>query len=82
MSKLTDAELWEALEDLTAEAEFERVLAMTPEERRRELADAGFDLAALDAESDAFFATLEARIAAAPTGVPAPDDAGTPERTP
>src|SRR6185312_9383186 len=50
MSKGTDSKRWEALEHDALEAELEEVLAMSPQARRRELADAGFDLQKLDAE--------------------------------
>ena len=53
MKKASDAKLWEALDDATMEAEMDAVLAMSPEERRRELAEAGFDLEKVHARADA-----------------------------
>jgi hypothetical protein len=73
MKQLTNKELWDALDEATLDAEMDRVLAMSPEDRDRELVEAGFDLAKVDADADAFFATLDARIAAAnPAPAPAP----------
>jgi hypothetical protein len=60
MTKRTAKEIWDALEEATLDAEMESVLAMTPEERERELEEAGFDLEKVRAESDAFFETLQA----------------------
>ena len=51
--KRSASELWEALEDQAMDDEMEAVLAMTPEERRRELREAGFDLERVDAQADA-----------------------------
>jgi hypothetical protein len=53
MSKRTYKEIWQTLEGQAVDDEFEAVLAMTPEERRRELFAAGFDLADVRARADA-----------------------------
>jgi hypothetical protein len=61
MTKRSDTEVWKALEKLTLEteldadfdAEMKAVLAMSPEERRRELLEAGFDLDKVHAQADA-----------------------------
>ena len=53
MTKLSDAELWDALDEATMDDEMEAVLAMSPEERRRELREAGVDLEKLHAQADA-----------------------------
>jgi hypothetical protein len=61
MDKLTPEETLKAVETFdegTGDAEMDRVLAMTPEERDAELRAAGFDLAAVDAESDRLHAEL------------------------
>lgn len=53
MTKLSDGELWAALDEATMDAEMERVLALSPEERRQELREAGFDLEKVHARADA-----------------------------
>lgn len=53
MVKLTDGELWDTLEEEALDDEMEAVLAMTPEERRKELQEAGFDLEKVHARTDA-----------------------------
>ncbi len=53
MTKRTPNEVWAALEEGAQEAEMEAVLAMSPEERRRELREAGFDLEKVHAQADA-----------------------------
>jgi hypothetical protein len=53
MTKLSAGELWAALDEATMDAEMERVLGLTPEERRRELREAGFDLEKVHAQADA-----------------------------
>jgi hypothetical protein len=65
MAKRTAKELWDALDKATLDAELESELAMTPEERRQELVKEGYDVDELDAEADAFFASLPAKVAAA-----------------
>ncbi len=65
MTKRTASELWDALDEATIDAEMESVLAMTPEERRRELVAAGYDVDKVHADADAFFESLPERIAAA-----------------
>jgi hypothetical protein len=56
MTKLTDSELWDALEEEAVDDEMEAVLAKTPEERRRDLREAGFDLEKVHAQADALVA--------------------------
>jgi hypothetical protein len=56
MTKLTDSELWDALEEDAIDDEMEAVLAKTPEERRRDLREAGFDLEKVHAQADALVA--------------------------
>jgi hypothetical protein len=51
--KRSASELWAALEDEAMDDEMEAVLAMTPEERRRELREAGIDLERVHAQADA-----------------------------
>jgi hypothetical protein len=62
MGKLTDKQLWDALDKITLEAEIEDVLAMTPEQIRGELVAQGHDIAELNAKADAFFASLQERL--------------------
>jgi hypothetical protein len=85
--KLTDKELWDALDEATSEAEIERIVALTPEQVREELVALGEDPAVIAAEADAFFATLDQRIAAAkdaaePADAPLPADAPVPAAAP
>jgi hypothetical protein len=56
MTKRTDSELWDALEEDAIDDEMEAVLAKTPEERRRDLREAGFDLEKVHAQADALVA--------------------------
>jgi hypothetical protein len=72
MTKRTASELWDALDEATIDAEMESVLAMTPEERRRELVAAGYDLDKVHADADAFFESLPEKIAAAAAASPEP----------
>jgi hypothetical protein len=65
MAKRTAKELWDALDKATLDAELESELAKTPEERRQELVKEGYDVDKLDADADAFFASLPAKVAAA-----------------
>jgi hypothetical protein len=68
MEKLTPEETLKALEtfdEATGDAEMDRVLAMTPEERDAELRAGGFDPAEVDAKSDALYAELTGRGAPA-----------------
>jgi hypothetical protein len=53
MAKRKASEVWTALEEEDVDAEIEAALAMTPEERRRELRAAGFDLDEVHARADA-----------------------------
>jgi hypothetical protein len=71
MTKRTASELWDALDEATIDAEMESVLAMTPEERRRDLVAAGYDLDKVHADADAFFASLPGKISEA-TALSAP----------
>ena len=64
MSKRTPEETLAAIESQAADDDMDEVLAMTPEERDRELAAAGFDLAAVDAKADALFAATQAPTSA------------------
>jgi hypothetical protein len=66
MTKRTASELWDALDEATVDAELESALEKTPEENRRELVEAGFDLDTVHAEADAFFASLPAEARPAP----------------
>ena len=59
MATLTATELWDALDDATIDAEIESARAGTPEERRRDLGAAGFNLDEVDAKADALFASLQ-----------------------
>jgi hypothetical protein len=52
-SKRTPEEILASIETSDVDAEIERALAMSPEERRAELEGAGYDLKALDAKADA-----------------------------
>ncbi len=70
MSKRTPEETLAAIESQAADDEMDDVLAMTPEERRRELAAAGFDLAANDAKADALHAATQAAPTSTATVVP------------
>jgi hypothetical protein len=53
MPKRTPEETWAALQEQVADDLMDEVLAMTPEEIRRELAAAGFDLSKSDAIGEA-----------------------------
>jgi|SRR5579859_5219113 len=53
MTKRSPSEVWAALEESALDDEMDAVLAMTPEERRRELREAGFDLEKVHARADA-----------------------------
>ena len=59
MTKRTATELWDALDDATIDAEIESALAKTPEEHRRDLVAAGFNLDEVNAKADALFASLQ-----------------------
>jgi hypothetical protein len=76
MTKRTAKELWDALDEATLDAEMEDALA-SPEDPREALAKAGYDLAQVDAEADAFFAALRPTPATAPATAPAPAPAPT-----
>jgi hypothetical protein len=86
MARLTATELWDALDEATIDAEIEAALAKTPEEHRRDLVAAGFNLDEVNARADALFASLQppAPIASiapgAPAASPAPVSAARPWR--
>ena len=87
MTKRTASELWDALDEATVDAEIESALEKTPDEHRRELVEAGFDLDKVHAQADAFFDSLPAEARPAPerppTEVPAaPTAAAKPPATP
>jgi hypothetical protein len=69
MAKRTASELWDALEEATMDAELEAVLAMSPEERRRALEEAGFDIEKVHAQADALHAEAVRSAADAATPV-------------
>jgi hypothetical protein len=71
MTKRTASELWDALDEATVDAELESALEKTPEENRRELVEAGYDLDQVHAKADAFFASLPAEAPPAPAPSPA-----------
>jgi hypothetical protein len=58
MAKRTPEEILQAIEDAPLDDEAERVLAMTREERERELEAAGIDLDEVDAAADAVYQRL------------------------
>src|ERR1700722_11050632 len=58
-SKRTPEEILKAIEEPSLDDEIERVMAMTPDERRAELEAAGFDMNELHAEADAFGAQMK-----------------------
>jgi hypothetical protein len=58
MSTRSPEEILKAIEDAEFDVVVEQVLAMSPEERRRELEENGVDVEALRAEADAFYARL------------------------
>jgi hypothetical protein len=58
MPKPTPEDVLKAIEEPDPEEEMERVLAMTPEQRRKELEAAGVDMAELHAKADAFHERL------------------------
>jgi hypothetical protein len=63
MAKRTAKEHWDALDEATVDAVIESELAMTPEERREALIKDGYDIAALEAKADAFFASRSKKAA-------------------
>ena len=65
MAKRTAKELWDALDEATLDAVIESELAMTPDERRQALIKDGYDIDALHAKADAFFASLPKKVAPA-----------------
>ncbi|HEY5146015.1 MAG TPA: hypothetical protein VII82_04580 [Polyangiaceae bacterium] len=67
MANRTATELWNALDEATMDAELEAVLAMSPEERRRALEEAGFDIEKVHAQADALHAEAARQ---APVAVP------------
>jgi len=60
MEKRSPEEILQAIEDAPLDDEMDRVLAMTPEERRRELAAAGVDLGEVQAAADAAYEKMQA----------------------
>ena len=88
--KRTAAETWRALEEMTEDAEeeakidaeMERVLALTPDQVERELADDGFDLQAIRARGEAIARQATALEAASTASAPAPALAPPPALTP
>jgi histidinol dehydrogenase len=82
MAKRTASELWDALEEATMDAELDAVLAMSPEERRRALEEAGFDIEKVHAQADALHAEAarQAAVAVVPVAV-APVAAVVPPRS-
>lgn len=68
-SNRTPEEILKAIEDSAFDEEHDRVMAMTPEQRRAELQGAGFDMEELHAEADAWAARMKQE----------PDDAPSPE---
>ncbi|MDP9001199.1 MAG: hypothetical protein M3O46_13945, partial [Myxococcota bacterium] len=58
MSPRSPEEILKAIEDAESDDAVDRVLAMSPEERRRELEASGVDVNALHATADAFYARL------------------------
>ncbi|HEX3770260.1 MAG TPA: hypothetical protein VHV30_05325 [Polyangiaceae bacterium] len=60
MTKLTDDELWDALDKVTLESELEDGLKKTHEEHVRSLEAQGFDVDKLYAQADAFFDKVQA----------------------
>ncbi|HEX4448943.1 MAG TPA: hypothetical protein VH044_19515 [Polyangiaceae bacterium] len=81
MTKPTNKDLLDAIDDVTGEAEMERLLEMSDEQHREELAKSGVDVEALDAKAKAFFATLDQRLAARGAAA-AREQAPAPELTP
>jgi hypothetical protein len=67
MSPRSPEEILKAIEDAEFDVAVEQVLAMSPEERRRELEANGVDMEALHAEADAFYARLHKDEGAEPT---------------
>jgi hypothetical protein len=72
MTKRTAQETWDALDEAALDAEIDRVIAMTPEEREQELSKAGFDVDKVHAESDAFYEKLQAMRPELAADPPAP----------
>ncbi len=65
MPKPTPEEILKAIEESEVDDEIERVLAMSDEERRKELEGAGYDMAELHARADAMHAKIVGASAAA-----------------
>jgi hypothetical protein len=83
-SKRSPEDILSDIEDSEADDEIERVLAMTPEERRRELGAGGFDMASLHARADALYAEVHRAEQDAPSRmkvVPLPAPRRRPART-
>jgi hypothetical protein len=66
MPRRTTEDLWDAIEDDAARAERERIESMSPEEMRRELLQAGFDLDQVSADAAQLAARLRGEAAPAP----------------
>jgi hypothetical protein len=67
MSPRSPEEILKAIDDAEFDVAVEQVLAMSPEERRRELETNGVDMEALHAEADAFYARLHKDEGVEPT---------------
>jgi hypothetical protein len=61
MPKRNPEDVRKDIEDADLDAEMERVLAMTPEQRRGELEAAGVDLAEVHAKADALYEKMRAK---------------------
>ena len=59
MSKRTPEEILKSIEDSEVDDEVDRILAMSPEERRRNLEAAGVDISKLHAQADALHARIQ-----------------------
>jgi hypothetical protein len=70
-SKRTPEEILAAIEESDLDEELDRVMAMTPEQRRAELEGAGFDVEELHAEADAWHERMSHGAGAPDPGTPA-----------
>jgi hypothetical protein len=70
-SKRTPEEILTAIEESSFDEELDRVMAMTPEQRRAELEGAGFDVEELHAEADAWHDRMKQEPGARVPGTPA-----------
>jgi hypothetical protein len=78
MSKRSPEDVLEDIEDSAIDDELDRVLSMSPEERRRELEEAGYDMVELHAKADALYEKIQHASDPAEVPVPAPVPAPTP----